>query len=346
MVRRNELACRDEWSRSLWQPVSGELIDSEPKFSRPPTTGPLPAATPEHLRALLSRDETTAATAGEDVLLSEGRIVSEEHHPWQPPARPAPTVNFDTRTAIFRAREAYRERARAKAAADRLSGGAEALSEGPSRDAMALPDAPDVREPEHRAVSSQEPAVEGAPVAASRIMQAEPSMSVMNVELNVNGAAISEPLIAPPPDADARASRRVGSDVAAMMPPSATESTPVVQSTGSLEPSTPEIGPPRPETPLDLPEWYRTDLPRICRACRDFRPSADGQRGWCANQWAFTHRRLVQEDDFAPCQSAIGDWWVPVDDTWLVAADVSAHGRATPLVDRLVGREAPRRRRS
>jgi hypothetical protein len=96
----------------------------------------------------------------------------------------------------------------------------------------------------------------------------------------------------------------------------------------------------------ELPDWYRADLPRICRTCRDYRPSAEGQRGWCANSWAFTHRRLVLEDDPAPCQSAIGDWWLPVDDVWLVAADVSSHGRATPLLDRLTGKADRQRRRS
>ena len=95
-----------------------------------------------------------------------------------------------------------------------------------------------------------------------------------------------------------------------------------------------------------LPEWYRADLPRICRTCRDYRPSAEGQRGWCANAWAFTHRRLVLEDDPAPCQSAIGDWWLPVDDVWLVAADVSSHGRTTPLLDRLTAKAEQQRRRS
>jgi hypothetical protein len=95
-----------------------------------------------------------------------------------------------------------------------------------------------------------------------------------------------------------------------------------------------------------LPDWYRTELPRICRTCRDYRPSADGQRGWCANTWAFTHRRLVLEDDPAPCQSAIGDWWLAVDDVWLVAADVSSHGRATPLFDRLTTKTEKQRRRS
>ena len=103
------------------------------------------------------------------------------------------------------------------------------------------------------------------------------------------------------------------------------------------------------------PNWLRVRRFRIgielislgsVRTCRDYRPSAEGQRGWCANSWAFTHRRLVLEDDPAPCQSAIGDWWLPVDDVWLVAADVSSHGRATPLLDRLTAKADQQRRRS
>jgi hypothetical protein len=43
---------------------------------------------------------------------------------------------------------------------------------------------------------------------------------------------------------------------------------------------------------------------------------------------------------------AIGDWWLPVDDIWLVAADVSSHGRATPLLDHLTAKAEQRRRRS
>jgi len=124
------------------------------------------------------------------------------------------------------------------------------------------------------------------------------------------------------------------------------------------EVSGPPLGPPDSEEPgysrarvevaerEPLPDWYRADLPRVCRTCRDYRPSAEGQRGWCANSWAFTHRRLVLEDDPAPCQSAIGDWWLPVDDVWLVAADVSSHGRATPLLDRLTAKADQQKRRS
>jgi hypothetical protein len=37
---------------------------------------------------------------------------------------------------------------------------------------------------------------------------------------------------------------------------------------------------------------------------------------------------------------------LPVDDVWLVAADVSSHGRATPLTDRLTGKADQQRRRS
>ena len=74
-------------------------------------------------------------------------------------------------------------------------------------------------------------------------------------------------------------------------------------------------------------------LPRICRTCRDFRPAETGDRGWCANQWAFSHRRVVAADEQAPCESVLGDWWLPADEVWSDAADVSSHGQPTPLLD-------------
>lgn len=74
-------------------------------------------------------------------------------------------------------------------------------------------------------------------------------------------------------------------------------------------------------------------LPRICRTCRDFRPAETSDRGWCANQWAFSHRRVVAAEEQAPCDSVLGDWWLPADEVWSDAADVSSHGQPTPLLD-------------
>lgn len=74
-------------------------------------------------------------------------------------------------------------------------------------------------------------------------------------------------------------------------------------------------------------------LPRICRSCRDFRPAENGERGWCANQWAFSHRRMVDAGERTPCESVLGNWWLPVDEVWSEAADVSSHGQPTPLLD-------------
>lgn len=74
--------------------------------------------------------------------------------------------------------------------------------------------------------------------------------------------------------------------------------------------------------------------PRICRTCRDFRPAEGGERGWCANQWAFTTRQMVHPDDPAPCESSAGSWWLPTDDLCLADADVSTHGQPTPHLDR------------
>jgi hypothetical protein len=86
-------------------------------------------------------------------------------------------------------------------------------------------------------------------------------------------------------------------------------------------------------------EWSHglaPDLPRVCRTCRDFRPSEGGERGWCANEWAFKHPRMVHGNDEMPCESTLGSWWLPVDDVWLRLGDVSSHGQPTARLDRLV----------
>ncbi|MDQ3692673.1 MAG: hypothetical protein M3464_03460 [Chloroflexota bacterium] len=74
-------------------------------------------------------------------------------------------------------------------------------------------------------------------------------------------------------------------------------------------------------------------LPRVCQNCRDYRPAEAGNRGWCANPWAFSHRRMVAADDEIPCEGTLGHWWLPVDGVWSDAADVSSHGHPTPLLD-------------
>jgi len=80
------------------------------------------------------------------------------------------------------------------------------------------------------------------------------------------------------------------------------------------------------------------EIPRMCRTCRDFRPAEAGDRGWCTNTWAFSHRRMVYEDEL-PCLTSLGCWWLPHDDVWLAIADISAHSQPTPLVDRWLNEE-------
>jgi hypothetical protein len=90
-------------------------------------------------------------------------------------------------------------------------------------------------------------------------------------------------------------------------------------------------------------------LPRVCRTCRDFRPAEAGGRGWCANRWAFSHRRMVDAEDPAPCTTLFGSWWLPVDEVWSTAYDISSHGQSTPLLDTWLPElrdVAPQRRRS
>jgi hypothetical protein len=356
MVRRNELACRDEWSRDLWRPRDAAQSDGDLPSQRP-ALGPLPPALAENLRSVLDHGSALAASArGEDVLLSEARLVSEPEESWEPEPRPFPVGNFDPRTAIFRAREAYRERARAKATADRQSAGAEAITESPIK---------------------QEPLKQDPPCASLENAAAEPDLNQpredvpdarIPVESPENGFWRRDPIapetIVAKPEFPISWEAGGGEDPADM-PLAAIESDGEVPIPGDA-PLPPLSEGTRVEAAAALatenaysairrvdatereafPDWYRPDLPRICRTCRDYRPSADGQRGWCANSWAFTHRRVVLEDDPAPCQSAIGDWWLPVDDIWLVAADVSAHGRPAPLLDRLTAKAEEQRRRS
>ncbi len=89
------------------------------------------------------------------------------------------------------------------------------------------------------------------------------------------------------------------------------------------------------------------NLPRVCRTCRDFRPAEGGTRGWCANQWAFSHRRVVAAEDATPCESSFGSWWLPVDEVWAGGVDVASHGQPTPLLDAFLPqhRDEPRRER-
>jgi hypothetical protein len=359
-VRRNELACRDSWSRNLWESAAEGYLDADILASQlEPVAGPLPPATPEHMQALVAASANSSdASGGEDVLLSEGRIVSDFVESWQPPSRPTVSTGFDPRTAIFRAREAHRERARVKAAADRLSTGAEAVPAA----ALTLPpraarltlepmDAGlDARDAEPIRSESGERRDDSEPDFGSG--DAWPSFepdAIDDVRFGfANGA--EEAIESGGDSMTLSASQFPGETDYDHPPPLETEICVPEPIEPAIERQPAEERSRVPNTSNidrnELPAWFQVDLPRICRVCRDFRPSADGARGSCGNMWAFTHRRLVQADDATPCQSAIGDWWAPVDEVWLVAADVSAHGRPTPLLDRLVGHPVTKRRQS
>ena len=83
------------------------------------------------------------------------------------------------------------------------------------------------------------------------------------------------------------------------------------------------------------PVW--AGIARCCHTCRDFRPAADGTRGWCNNEWAFKHRRMV-DADARPCETSIGHWWIPGDNAWQRDYDMSVLGQPTPLMDKWFGR--------
>ncbi|MCC6790747.1 MAG: hypothetical protein IT336_03625 [Thermomicrobiales bacterium] len=84
------------------------------------------------------------------------------------------------------------------------------------------------------------------------------------------------------------------------------------------------------EVAFEPAQW--SAIPRMCRTCRDFRPAENGERGWCTNKWAFSHRRMVDADEL-PCETSIGGWWLPHDESWMGGVDISAHSQPTPLLD-------------
>jgi hypothetical protein len=87
---------------------------------------------------------------------------------------------------------------------------------------------------------------------------------------------------------------------------------------------------------LDMTIDIAPDLPRECRTCRSFRSADGGVRGWCTNEWAFTHRRMVNEDDLA-CETSIGCWWLP-HDRYRQSADDENIAAQTPRMDELLAR--------
>ena len=325
MVRRNELACRNAWSASLWEPVSGATDSDEtrPRYLKP--TGPLPPANADDIRAVVSQN-TIVADSGEDVLLSEARIIAEPVRfaaAVPQPEAPRPTAGFDPRTALFRAHEAHREKTRARDAAARQSesiepgridlGGSEEIRAALENPAHDVPNVP----------VSAPPAVSEPP--------AEPPVTAVPASEDLRPQLFEDP-----EESDLR--RWLEEAEAGIV---------------AEEPAREEMALTNLFEFADkpLPSWFHTDLPRTCRTCRDFRPSLEGDTGWCANRWAFNKalgepQQLVHADESIPCSSPIGNWWAAVDDVWLVAADVSHHSRPTPLMDRYLPAKTVEKKRS
>lgn len=92
------------------------------------------------------------------------------------------------------------------------------------------------------------------------------------------------------------------------------------------------------DTSARIPEGVWSGIVKTCQTCRDFRPAGNGQRGWCTNQWAFKHRRMVDAQD-RPCETSIGHWWIPGDVAWQGSLDIAALGQPTPNVDKYLGRD-------
>jgi hypothetical protein len=90
---------------------------------------------------------------------------------------------------------------------------------------------------------------------------------------------------------------------------------------------------------LDMTIDIAPDVPRECRTCRSFRSADGGARGWCTNEWAFTHRRMVNEDDLA-CETSIGCWWLPAD-RYVVTESEDDYATQTPRIEEMIARRDP-----
>lgn len=90
---------------------------------------------------------------------------------------------------------------------------------------------------------------------------------------------------------------------------------------------------------LDMTIEISPEVSRQCSTCRSYRKSERGERGWCTNTWAFTHRQMVNATDLA-CASTIGCWWLPADEeAWL--DDTEPERVRTPRIDRLIAHLDP-----
>lgn len=95
---------------------------------------------------------------------------------------------------------------------------------------------------------------------------------------------------------------------------------------------------------LDMTVEITPEVPRACRTCRSFRSADGGARGWCTNEWAFTHRRMVNEDGM-PCNATAGCWWLPADRFWIGERDYALDA-PTPRMNELIAQAEDRDKRN
>lgn len=90
---------------------------------------------------------------------------------------------------------------------------------------------------------------------------------------------------------------------------------------------------------LDMEIEISPEVTRQCATCRSYHQFEKDSRGWCTNNWAFTHRQMVNATDLA-CESTIGCWWLPADkEVWLDEHEPERKG--TPRVDKLIAHLDP-----
>jgi len=350
LVRKSELACRNDWDKDLWEVREAGQPAVVPAV--PVTVG----ATVERVGSLVVDETDTLASITIAPLVRPAR-----------PPRSAPRL-----AEPFQPQESSRPLPQAASAGrPQISGLSDVL---PSRST----DAPGARpDSEHR--DSESAAPREAMPRSNRVETAPQRPPAVRPSAEQLGSAPEQPVrrtVSPARPAPERRpenaeSRRFGwldedarpavppSEPPAIQRPAETGSRWVETRSGSTEPFD-VVRPPRSDGAEAAPEAVSTlpttepmvspligtaaeNMPRCCATCRDFRPAESGQRGWCNNRFAFDQRRMVQGDEIA-CAGSVGNWWVPTDDWWLQRGDISHHARPTPSVDEYLHRMLARRR--
>jgi hypothetical protein len=349
LVRAAELRCRNDWGNDLWRERSANDLVLDVVMNEPPAPQAMPMA-----RRLPTAGSPPLGPSNDDSrsVQSTPMMSLEMSAESQSEEALARTVSDDLNRELLRqAHDRIRERQRNKG----YSIPPKRVAEGEALviSNQYIPPSRDVEAPISRGLTNS--VFEFSDSAKEATFDEVPELSEPHAEPPLRRPVESDPthiLQGPPRSSRPQEQQSRGVETSEPVMESISPSWSDAPLADELD-SEPEWAAPEKRQPLrqaDLEAWDPVDdepvaaprrlwsvIPRCCQTCKDFRPAGNGQRGWCNNQWAFKHRRMVDADDI-PCETSIGNWWLPGDEAWQGLYDISALGQPTPLMDKWFGR--------